>query len=356
VPVSVSYGSPMAVTASTSSRPDAAPWTPYAVSQASQPDNLAEAYGPFQQPWWLDAVAPGEWDEVRVEREGKLFARLPFMIKRKFGLTALTQPPLTPFLGPWLSQASGKYAGQLTRQKELLSQLIAQLPRYDVCRIQLASELTNCLPFYWAGFTATAAYTYRVPDLSDEDALWAEMDTAERTKIRKIRSELVVRTDLGIDAVLNLQEPTFARHGWVMPDRNLYYRVDEACRARRCCQDFVVQDAKGRNHAAQYIVWDERCAYAVAGGLNHDLARDSGPQFAGRSRSSAGSLVRWESIRFAGRVTKTYDFVGSSFEPVERVFRTLGARQTICLCVSKLNRTARALSAARELALSLTGR
>jgi hypothetical protein len=235
-------------------------------------------------------------------------------------------------------------------------QLIAQLPLYDVCRMQLATELTNCLPFYWSGFTAKPSYTYRIPDLSNEEALWAELDTAERSKIRKVKEYLVVRMDLGIDVLLDLQERTYARHGWVMPDRDLYYRVDEACRARGCCQNLVAEDARGRHHAAYYIIWDQRCAYAIGGGLHHDLARSATPERMGRARSAAGSLVKWESIRFAGRVTKSYDFVGSTFEPAERAFRSLGAQQTICLGVSKLNRRARVLSAARELALALAGR
>jgi hypothetical protein len=318
--------------------------------------DMAEAYAPFQQPWWLNAVAPGAWDEVRVEQNGKIVARLPFMIKRKFGLTALTQPPLTPFLGPWLSEAAGKYVARLARQKELMLQLIAQLPPYDVCRMQFATELTNWLPFHWSGFVAEPSYTYRIPDLSNEEALWAELDTAERSKIRKVKEYLAIRTDLGIDVLLDLQERTYAKHGWVMPDRELYYRVDEACRARGCCQNIVAEDASGRRHAAYYIIWDERCAYAVGGGLDHDLARSATPDRTGRARSAAASLVKWESIRFAGRVTQSYDFLGSSFEPVERTFRSLGARQTIRLAVSKLNRRARLLSAARALALAVMGR
>ena len=278
-----------------------------------------------------------------MERDGELLARLPFMIKRRFGLTALTQPPLTQFLGPWLSPRAGKYATELTRQKELMLRLIAQLPRCDLCRMQFAPEVTNWLPFYWAGFTAMLSCTYRIPDLSDENALWAEIDSVARNEIRKAMKKVVVRTDLGIDASLELQEKTYARHGWIMPAHDLYYRMDEACRARGCCQNFVAEDARGRHHASYYIVWDDRCAYAVGGGMNHDLAR-----------GGAGTLVRWQAVKFARTITKAFDFVGSTDERVERAFRRLGGQQTICLSVSKLNRRARVLSAAREFALALT--
>jgi Acetyltransferase (GNAT) domain len=312
---------------------------------ARESDATPHAYSLFQQPWWLDAVAPGAWDEVRVERDGKTLARLPFMVKRKFGLTALTQPPLTYFLGPWLSPSQDpKYTTQLTQQKELMQQLIALLPPYDVCRFQFAPEVTNWLPFYWAGFTATPYYTYRIWDVADEDALWAEMHTLTRTQIRKASSTVMVRTDLGIDAMFELQERTYARHGWIVPDRDLIYRIHDACTARCCCQLFVSEDAKGHRHSCTYIVWDSHCAYAVSGGMNHDLARSGAPV-----------LVKWEVLKYARRVTKSFDFVGSMFEPAEQVFRKLGARQVTYLSVSRLSRRMRVLSAARELAAAVAG-
>ncbi len=57
----------------------------------------------FFQAWWLDAVAPGSWGEVVIEKGGKIHARLPYVLQRKHGLTLLTMPPLTQTFDPWLS-------------------------------------------------------------------------------------------------------------------------------------------------------------------------------------------------------------------------------------------------------------
>ncbi len=35
----------------------------------------------FQQPWWLDAVAPGAWDAVVAEHGGRVVGRLPYVKK-----------------------------------------------------------------------------------------------------------------------------------------------------------------------------------------------------------------------------------------------------------------------------------
>ena len=36
----------------------------------------------FEEPWWLDIVAPGEWHEATVEENGKVIARLPYVYSK----------------------------------------------------------------------------------------------------------------------------------------------------------------------------------------------------------------------------------------------------------------------------------
>ncbi len=54
-------------------------------------DDVPWVHTPFEQPWWLEAVAPGRWGETVVERRGEIVARLPYMSKQKLGLTVLTR-------------------------------------------------------------------------------------------------------------------------------------------------------------------------------------------------------------------------------------------------------------------------
>ncbi|HRR40785.1 MAG TPA: hypothetical protein P5244_06085, partial [Syntrophales bacterium] len=139
----------------------------------------------FSQPWWLDAVAPGSWGEVVVEKGGQIHARLPYVIQRKRGLTLLTMPPLTQTLGPWLRPYPGKYANRLSEEKQLMTELIEQLPRFDLFQQNFHYSITNWLPFYWKGFQQTTRYTYRLHDLSNLDAVWTGVRENIRTEIRK---------------------------------------------------------------------------------------------------------------------------------------------------------------------------
>lgn len=239
----------------------------------------------------------------------------------------LTMPPLTQTLGPWLSPFEGKYTNRLSRDKELMTELVDQLPRFDLFQQSFHHSVTNWLPFYWRGFRQTTRYTYLIDDLGDLDAVWLGTRQSIRTDVRKAERVLSVRDDLGMDVFLALNEMTFARQGLHLPySRELVDRLDAACAKHHCRKMLFAEDAKGRVHAAVYIVWDDEAAYYLMGGADPDL-RNSG----------ATSLLLWEAIKCAATVTRSFDFEGSMIEPVERFFRSFGARQKPYFWVTKTN-------------------
>src|SRR6056297_1016426 len=78
----------------------------------------------FEQPWWLDAVAPGQWESIEIKKGDQVVARMPYVIKKKMGLKMITMPPLTQTLGPWLVSSTAKYAKRLAHQKDLMFSII----------------------------------------------------------------------------------------------------------------------------------------------------------------------------------------------------------------------------------------
>lgn len=299
---------------------------------------MTGAHTPFEERWWLEAVAPGQWGEATVERGGELVARLPYARKRAFGITVLTQPPLTRFVGPWLRPSSGKYEKQLGVERELMGELIEQLPPHDVYRGNFAPAVTNWLPFHWAGFDATVRYTYRLDDLSDPDRLWADVGGNVRSRVKKAAKEVEIRTDVPLEDVLLINRRLFERQGLAAPFADgLARRLDEACRERGAREVVAGVDAEGRVRSALYLVRDATTTYLLYGGTDPDF-RSSG----------VNSLVVWEAIRRASEHTRRFDFLGSMIESVERVNRSFGARQVPYFFVTRSRPRARALFAARD--------
>lgn len=283
----------------------------------------------FHQAWWLDVVAPNSWDEITVERGGKIQARLPYVIKQKYGLKIITMPPLTPFLGPWIRNDKKRYINRLSIEKELIGELFERIPRFDLFLQNFHYSVTNWQPLYWKGFQQTTHYTYLIPDLTNLDKVWENLKDSARREIRKAisRFNLTVRTDLNIDDFLDLHIRTFRRQEKELPyPVSLVQRLDDTCLKYNARKIFIAEDNQGRRHAGVYIVWDEDSAYYLMGGGDPEL-RSSG----------ATSLCMWEAIKFASTVTKSFDFEGSMIEPIERFFRSFGAYQTPYFQVMKYN-------------------
>src|SRR5262249_38128200 len=148
-----------------------------------------------------------------------------------------------------------------------------------------------------------------------------------------------VQDDLGVEEVYRMVLLTFSRQG-LRPkyDLTLLRRLDAAARQFGSCRILHAQDAQGNIHAGIYIVWDESSAYYLLGGAD--------PRF---RTSGAHSLLMWEAIRFASTVSRSFDFEGSMVEPIERFFRSFGARQVPYFHVTRMSRRMRALTSACEL-------
>lgn len=281
----------------------------------------------FQQAWWLDATAGSDWDVVFVEKGGKVEAALPFLLKKRYGLTAISQPVLTQYLGPWLAPGKGKQAKLLAREKGLMQALIEQLPPHHIYQQNWAPKYKNWMPFFWRDFLQTTRYSYQLPDLNDLDAIWGGFQDNIRREIRKAQKLGVTVSRSGnFEEFMSLNVKVFERQGKSLPySKGVVRNIEDAAAKREQRAIFIATDESGRNHAAVYLVWDEHSAYYLMGGGDPAL-RSSG----------ATSLCMWEAIQFASTVTQSFDFEGSMLEPVERFFRAFGGYPTPFFSVTRI--------------------
>ena len=281
----------------------------------------------FSRDWWLDAVCGDLWDICLVEKSGQIVASMPYFMHKRNGMVLITQPQETQTMGPWLRKSEAKYTNWLSQEKDLLTELIDQLPYYDFFHQNWHHSNTNWLPFYWQGFNQSTLYTYRLPDLSDLEATWSGFRGNIRRDIRKAsnRFKLKVRTDLSLGDFLKLNLQTFERQDLDLPySVEFVKRLDSVCLNKGARKIFIAEDSQGRQHAGIYMIWDEQSAYYLMGGGDPEL-RTSG----------ATSLCMWEAIKYAATVTKSFDFEGSMIEPLERFFRGFGAIQTPYFSITK---------------------
>jgi hypothetical protein len=291
----------------------------------------------FQQPWWLDAVAPGRWGEVTAEQDGRVVARLPYVVRGRPRFQMLTQSSLMQTLGPWVEASSAKPARALAREHELLAELESRLPPAQAFSQQFSPLMFNALPFHWAGYRLDVRYTYRLEGIGSEDALWDGMRDNVRREIRKARKRVEVVQDIGADRFHDVLSKTYARQNIPTPHSLAEIeRLQAACERRGAGAMLFARDDADRIHAVAWAVWDRSAAYYLLAGGEPDL-RTSG----------AASLLAWEAILRARAVTDVFDFHGSMLQPVERFVRAFGSRQTPYLSVTRTSPAAHLILAAR---------
>ena len=314
--------------------------------QPAQDMRLSGSYCLFQESWWLDLATDGDWDEVKVENNGETAARLPFQLKRRYGFKVLTQPPFTPYLGPWFHPTSGKETKQRSDQYTLTSELLSRLPRYDLFHQTLWPELTNWLPFYWSGFGQTTGYTYWVRDILDDQAVWKRLTAGARGAIRKAERTITIATSNDVNRLCDIYDRTFSQQGKRVPyKREILARIAEGAVRAGHGRITQAEDKEGNVHAAILIVFDRRMAHYLVGGADSRFRA-----------SGAASLLIWDAIRFAGRHSMTFDFEGSMVPGIERFFRSFNPTLVSCNRVFKTGKVFGSLIHLRNAAAALMGK
>lgn len=280
----------------------------------------------FEEEWWLNTVSNGRWETVELsDKNGNVYARLPFCTQKYFGHKLIANPIFTQTLGVYIKDTGAKTAKRLSREKDILQEIIKKLPDVSI-DIYLDSNNEYFMPFVWAGFRVCPTISYRLNNIKDEKTVWAGFKENIKTDIKKAQKSLQVKDDLSIEELINIQKKTFERQNRKLPyDAQIIRKLDKKANQRGQRKLLCAVDELGRVHAAAYFVFDERRCYYLIGGGDPAL-RNSG----------AGALLVWEGIKFASTVSEIFDFEGSMIEDIERFFRGFGGEPVVHYRITRL--------------------
>ena len=269
----------------------------------------------FSRSWWLRAVG-GDTRVLGCFRKGQLVAGIPLHFEKYYGIPFCRMPKITPLWGVLLSPPNGKRASVASEENGILKAMAAALRQYRFFFQFFSTEFDNWLPFFWAGYSQTTRYTYRIA-VDDLDRVWQEMAPNVRNQIRAAQKAGITVVPCGPEQVYALEEETYRRQGMKMPHSWEYlsglYKAAQEQDAGACA---AAVDAKGNVYCAGFCVWDSQTTSALVLGNNSEL-RTSG----------ATSLLNWHFIQESSRRSKTFDFCGSFVENIERFVRSFGGRR-----------------------------
>ena len=269
----------------------------------------------FCSSWWLDATAgPDGWRHTDVcDPDGRLVATWPAAVRHPRYGDVLTGAPLTPYLGPLLSAGGGRQ--RRSREVDQLERLAEALKPYAHVEARCSPALDYWTPLAWHGFSQTSHYTWRLEDVSDEEATFARLRDSARRQVSKARRSGLVIEPGSVDDLVALQRQTFDRQeeAGAGPPEALVRRLAAAAAAHDAGEILVARDAEGRAHSASLFVHDARTTWYLLGGSDTELRA-----------SGSASLLMWEGIRSAGARGTAFDFEGSMLRHVERFVRNFG--------------------------------
>lgn len=278
----------------------------------------------FSQPWWLDLVCGKEnWNLALVERDNRPIASLPYFIKKKWLFRAITQPPLSQTIEPLFDIKS---ESSEEKEAKLMSELINSLPKVSKFQMNLHSNFTNWLPFYWDGYSQTTFYTYVLDRKNNEDSVWENMSGKRRTEIRKsLNNKITITSDESLDTFYNLYEDTFSRKNRRPPyQKEFLNNLITTCMQRKSGRLLFSKNQEGTPLSCAFFVWDKKNTYYLIGGLN---AREN--------TFGAQSLLLWEAIKDSLESSRSFDFEGSMDKGVGQFFSSYGAKQIDYFSLSK---------------------
>jgi lipid II:glycine glycyltransferase (peptidoglycan interpeptide bridge formation enzyme) len=273
----------------------------------------------FLQYDWMSTIAESrQWDVALVGAKNDVQAFLPYFCKRKLKFEIITVPPLTPYMGPWIHYPEGQKEGKrLSYEKKLMEDLIDQLPKTDKFIQYFHPSITNWLPFYWRGFQQSTRYTYIIDDLTDSEELFKNLQGNIRREIGKAEKSLTVTEVENVSVLHQFKKKDYQVKGQEINYSSAYLnRVYAKLKEKNACKAWVASE-NGKPVASLLLTWDAESAYYLAGAADPE-----------NKNTGAMSLLMWTAIQFSAGVTNQFNFEGSMVEPIERFFRSFGAKQT----------------------------
>lgn len=292
----------------------------------------------FMQAWWYDTVCgTANWD-VALYRDGKgmIVGAMPYYQYRRWKILIIRMPEVTPFNGIWLNYPSGsKTHSRYSFEREVMENLINQLPSFALFRQYYYYDFANWLPFYWKGFKQTLHYSYVLPDIRDTHKLYLNMKGNARRNIQKAKRQLRIIKEDKPEEFYALNSMTFERQGLKIPHNySLFFRVNQELQRRNQGAMYFARGQGGVPHAAIYVAWDSNRANVLFTGSDPDL-RSSGAIY----------LLHWHVMNELSGKVMCYDFEGGMLPNVELVYAAMGAvRQPIHIVYKAQNRLYSAIS------------
>jgi len=267
----------------------------------------------FLWPKWLETVTPkAELHFLHASNDADKTVHLPVRKTKKYGLSILSLPALTPFTGLLFSK-NCLQEEKLSLMKKLLENIDTHL-----CQLSFDKSFDFADLFISNDFRANYKISYQIDTSLSEEQLLANLKSNVRNRVNSLMSNFEFKFHDSTEEFNHLNQLTYKRQGLALPySKELITHLHQAFNSSSNSHILIAKDHSGNAHAGLFLVNDSSTMYCLAIGSN--------PSY---KSQHAISLLIWKAILFARENALIFDFEGSSIERVESFFRSFGGKQT----------------------------
>ena len=282
----------------------------------------------FIQAWWLDITCEQKWEVAIIEKNKEVIAAWPYLLGKRSIFSSIGIPPLSKYSGPLIQYPEGqKLVSKIAFEKEILSELEAQLPNADYINLNLEPAFQNWIALSWKGYKSNSNCTYRIKDTSDLDNCFNGFKESVRRAIRKAQKSYTIEEGKDVDQLYQLNKSIFLNQGMAVPfSKPLLSALVKSTLERSCSKIFFAKDENGQIVASIFLVWDNNHVYYLLGGLAPE-----------HKSSGVASLLMWYGIQFANSLNLAFDFEGSMIQSIEKYIQSFGGEQIYYQSLEKYN-------------------
>ena len=149
----------------------------------------------FYWPEWLDTVCEGQWDALIYKKNNEVIAVFPYHFKKKYGLSAIIAPILTPYCGDF-------YLVEVDNDLKSHIQLefIKKLPKVFYYNLGLHPLNTQKSGYLQYNFNFKTRYTHIIKNSVFEE-VYGNFDNTTKAHIRKAEKSLKVIKSLDLSLI-----------------------------------------------------------------------------------------------------------------------------------------------------------
>lgn len=286
----------------------------------------------FYRPAWLDCVCgEANWQvAIAQDEDGNVCGVLPFYESKTWFGRSVSNPPFSPFMGPllFLSEENQSNFSKYSFEKKILQELIRSLPEAASVKLKWRPENQNWLPFYWAGYRQTTAYTFVISGDTGIEAAFENLKNSVRADIEFARRRCEVSESDDLAAFYRLYSSVFEKQKKKSPFTfGRFSKTDDFLKLENRRLILLVKDSEtGEPEAGAYLAEDEKRIYLAATGKSEEAGR------------GAVALAVWTAIQKSLEKKKSLDFEGSMLPGVEHFFRAFGGQMETYFVVFKYAR------------------